>query len=104
MGSKEDVATRIEADTKIKIEEMNRDVSMHKKNVSCLNVSTYKIKKRFPVYIFYMRFMSHRLCLKSWSWCTTLNHSCTRITAPKFKSQEMHQLIINIASYAINVH
>ncbi|XP_076173981.1 V-type proton ATPase subunit Vha13 [Ptiloglossa arizonensis] len=33
MGSKEDVATRIEADTKIKIEEMNRDVSMHKKNV-----------------------------------------------------------------------
>ncbi|XP_029035954.1 V-type proton ATPase subunit Vha13 [Osmia lignaria lignaria] len=30
MGSKEDVAARIEADTKIKIEEMNKAVAMHK--------------------------------------------------------------------------
>ncbi|CAK9821112.1 V-type proton ATPase subunit G [Anthophora plagiata] len=30
MGSKEDVAARIEADTKVKIEEMNKAVSMHK--------------------------------------------------------------------------
>lgn len=30
MGSKEDVAARIEADTKIKTEEMNQTVSMHK--------------------------------------------------------------------------
>ncbi|XP_046738511.1 V-type proton ATPase subunit G [Diprion similis] len=30
MGSKEDVAARIEADTKVKIEEMNRAVAIHK--------------------------------------------------------------------------
>lgn len=34
MGSKEDVAARIEADTKVKIEEMNQTVSVHKDNVS----------------------------------------------------------------------
>lgn len=34
MGSKEDVAARIEADTKIKIEEMNKAVAMHKNTVS----------------------------------------------------------------------
>lgn len=34
MGSKEDVAARIEADTKIKTEEMNQTVSMHKDSVS----------------------------------------------------------------------
>lgn len=33
MGSKEDVAARIEADTKIKTEEMNQTVSMHKDSV-----------------------------------------------------------------------
>lgn len=33
MGSKEDVAACIEADTKIKIEEMNKAVSMHKNAV-----------------------------------------------------------------------
>ncbi|XP_031845537.1 V-type proton ATPase subunit Vha13 [Nomia melanderi] len=30
MGSKEDVAARIEADTKVKIEDMNQAVSVHK--------------------------------------------------------------------------
>ncbi|KAJ8680415.1 hypothetical protein QAD02_016202 [Eretmocerus hayati] len=30
MGSKEDVATRIDADTKVKIEEMNKQISAHK--------------------------------------------------------------------------
>ncbi|KAG8311832.1 hypothetical protein J6590_035916 [Homalodisca vitripennis] len=30
MGSREDVAARIEADTKVKIEEMNRAVTLHK--------------------------------------------------------------------------
>ncbi|XP_011874620.1 PREDICTED: V-type proton ATPase subunit G [Vollenhovia emeryi] len=33
MGSKEDVAARIEADTRLKIEEMNQAVSVHKKPV-----------------------------------------------------------------------
>ncbi|XP_076239586.1 V-type proton ATPase subunit Vha13 [Calliopsis andreniformis] len=33
MGSKEDVAVRIEADTKVKIEEMNQAVIVHKNNV-----------------------------------------------------------------------
>ena len=34
MGSKEDVAARIEADTKIKIDEMNKAVITHKEAVS----------------------------------------------------------------------
>lgn len=34
MGSKEDVAARIEADTKVKIEEMNQAISVHKDTVS----------------------------------------------------------------------
>jgi V-type H+-transporting ATPase subunit G len=34
MGSKEDVAARIEADTRLKIEEMNETVSVHKNAVS----------------------------------------------------------------------
>uniref|UniRef100_A0A0C9QR53 V-type proton ATPase subunit G n=1 Tax=Fopius arisanus TaxID=64838 RepID=A0A0C9QR53_9HYME len=34
MGSKEDVAARIDADTKIKIEEMNKGVAGHKDKVS----------------------------------------------------------------------
>lgn len=33
MGSREDVAARIDADTKIKIEEMNKAVSVHKQAV-----------------------------------------------------------------------
>jgi V-type H+-transporting ATPase subunit G len=33
MGSKEDVAARIEADTKIKIDEMQKAVSLHKEAV-----------------------------------------------------------------------
>jgi len=33
MGSKEDVAARIEADTRVKIEEMNQAVTMHKNTV-----------------------------------------------------------------------
>jgi V-type H+-transporting ATPase subunit G len=33
MGSKEDVAARIEADTKIKIDEMQKAVSTHKEAV-----------------------------------------------------------------------
>lgn len=37
MGSKEDVAARIEADTRVKIEEMNQTVSVHKSNVSPIN-------------------------------------------------------------------
>lgn len=36
MGSKEDVAARIEADTRIKIEEMNQAVTAHKNMVSLL--------------------------------------------------------------------
>lgn len=36
MGSKEDVAMRIDADTKLKIEEMNKGVSVHKIAVSKL--------------------------------------------------------------------
>lgn len=36
MGSKEDVAARIEADTKVKIEEMNQAISVHKDTVSNL--------------------------------------------------------------------
>jgi len=34
MGSREDVAARIEADTRVKIEEMNRAVKMQKSVVS----------------------------------------------------------------------
>lgn len=34
MGSKEDVAARIEADTKLKTEEMSQTISMHKDSVS----------------------------------------------------------------------
>lgn len=34
MGSKEDVATRIDADTRVKIEDMNKAVAMHKDPVS----------------------------------------------------------------------
>lgn len=34
MGSKEDVAARIEADTKVKIEEMNQAITVHKDTVS----------------------------------------------------------------------
>lgn len=33
MGSKEDVAARIEADTRVKIEEMNQTVAIHKNPV-----------------------------------------------------------------------
>lgn len=33
MGSKEDVAARIEADTRLKIEEMNQTVTVHKNSV-----------------------------------------------------------------------
>uniref|UniRef100_A0A1B6JVS1 V-type proton ATPase subunit G n=1 Tax=Homalodisca liturata TaxID=320908 RepID=A0A1B6JVS1_9HEMI len=33
MGSREDVAARIEADTKVKIEEMNKAVTLHKEAV-----------------------------------------------------------------------
>ncbi|KYN04857.1 PREDICTED: V-type proton ATPase subunit G [Cyphomyrmex costatus] len=33
MGSKEDVAARIEADTRLKIEEMNQKVAVHKNEV-----------------------------------------------------------------------
>ena len=36
MGSKEDVAARIDADTRIKIEEMNNQVAAHKDAVSLL--------------------------------------------------------------------
>ena len=36
MGSKEDVAARIDADTRIKIEEMNTQVITHKDAVSTL--------------------------------------------------------------------
>jgi len=36
MGSKEDVAARIEADTRVKIEEMNQTVATHKNSVSLL--------------------------------------------------------------------
>lgn len=36
MGSKEDVAARIEADTRLKIEEMNQTVAVHKNTVSPL--------------------------------------------------------------------
>lgn len=36
MGSREDVAARIEADTKIKIDEMNKAVTLHKEAVSIL--------------------------------------------------------------------
>jgi len=38
MGSKEDVAARIEADTRLKIEEMNQTVAVHKSTVSSLCV------------------------------------------------------------------
>lgn len=34
MGSKEDVAARIEADTRVKIDEMNKAISVHKDTVS----------------------------------------------------------------------
>lgn len=37
MGSKEDVAARIEADTRVKIEEMNQTVAIHKNPVSHLH-------------------------------------------------------------------
>lgn len=37
MGSKEDVAARIEADTRVKIEEMNQTVAVHKNPVSHLD-------------------------------------------------------------------
>lgn len=33
MGSKEDVAARIEADTRVKIDEMNKAISVHKDTV-----------------------------------------------------------------------
>nr|CAD7460830.1 unnamed protein product [Timema tahoe] len=33
MGSREDVAARIEADTKVKIDEMNKQVTVHKEQV-----------------------------------------------------------------------
>lgn len=36
MGSREDVAARIEADTKVKIDEMNKAVVLHKEAVSIL--------------------------------------------------------------------
>lgn len=39
MGSKEDVAARIEADTRLKIEEMNQTVAVHKNMVSSLRVN-----------------------------------------------------------------
>lgn len=34
MGSREDVAARIEADTKVKINEMNKAVTLHQEAVS----------------------------------------------------------------------
>lgn len=36
MGSREDVAAKIEADTKVKIEEMNKAVTLHKEAVSII--------------------------------------------------------------------
>ena len=38
MGSKEDVAARIDADTQLKIQEMNKAVSAHKTAVSNFNL------------------------------------------------------------------
>lgn len=42
MGSKEDVAARIEADTRVKIEEMKQAVTVHKDNVSLYKVRASK--------------------------------------------------------------
>jgi V-type H+-transporting ATPase subunit G len=42
MGSKEDVAARIEADTKIKIEEMQKAVNLHKEAVCTILILNCK--------------------------------------------------------------
>lgn len=49
MGSREDVAARIEADTKIKIEEMNKAVNLHKEAVSIFIV----LRSHIFIYFFY---------------------------------------------------
>lgn len=54
MGSKEDVAARIEADTKVKTEEMNQTVSMHKESVS--RYKTY-IEEVTIFFMFYATFL-----------------------------------------------
>ena len=43
MGSREDVAARIEADTKIKIDEMNKAVTAHKEAVSEAKLSLFHV-------------------------------------------------------------
>lgn len=43
MGSREDVAARIEVDTKIKIDEMNKAVNVHKEAVSVLCIRRLKL-------------------------------------------------------------
>jgi hypothetical protein len=45
MGSREDVAVRIDADTKMKIEEMNVLLNMNKENVSLFR---FKYIMKFP--------------------------------------------------------
>lgn len=42
MGSREDVSARIEADTKLRINEMNKAVQMHKEQVSNF-ISLFKV-------------------------------------------------------------
>lgn len=43
MGSREDVASRIEADTKAKIDEMTKQVNAHKEHVSRISLHTISI-------------------------------------------------------------
>lgn len=49
MGSRDDVAAKIETDTKLKIDEMNKAVEKNKENVS-FSLTT-SISKRWPTYL-----------------------------------------------------
>lgn len=57
MGSKEDVAARIEADTKVKTEEMNQTVSMHKDSVSWYETYIEDVTIYFMFYATFLIFV-----------------------------------------------
>lgn len=51
MGSREDVASRIEADTKAKIDEMTTQVNAHKEHVSTIIISSQRLSELIAVLI-----------------------------------------------------
>lgn len=85
MGSREDVAAKIDQDTKQRIDDMNRAVASHKEPVRYSFRYTYR-SLHFSSFNFGYKivnngtFVSFRLCKKYLSWCTISSRRYTRIS------------------------